>query len=279
VTAAATPPGDEATASAAEAKSTAALERSRAAFRSGDYLSAMSAVDEALGSTPDDVSLHEYRALVLFALGKYGEASGVLNPVLASGPGWGWETMVGFYNSSAEYEGQLRKLEGYVNGTEDNAAGHFLLGYHYLVCGNTAQSYAQFDRTATLLPADTIAVQLRDLTASSLPDGGQPGIEPASRPAPVPLEKLAGSWVSDRGANGKVLFTLTGSGDYTWAYRNGEQSTEMKGTYGLDDKGLLVLTSDDTQMVCEVALDGDQQMKFNLIGAPEGDPGLDFTKG
>ena len=59
---------------------------------------------------------------------------------------------------------------------------------------------------------------------------------------------------------------------------NGGNSTELKGTYGLNDKGLLVLTSDDSQMVSEVALPDDKQMKFVLIGAPDGDPGLDFTK-
>ncbi len=32
-------------------------------------------------------------------------------------------------------------------------------------------------------------------------------------------------------------------------------------------------------MVGEIALKDDKQMKFNLIGAPEGDPGLDFSKG
>ncbi len=37
---------------------------------------------------------------------------------------------------------------------------------------------------------------------------------------------------------------------------NGGKSTDLKGTYGLNDKGLLVLTSDDSQMVSEVTLQG-----------------------
>jgi hypothetical protein len=60
---------------------------------------------------------------------------------------------------------------------------------------------------------------------------------------------------------------------------NAGQSSEMKGTYGLNEKGLLVLTSDDTQMVCAVSLEGGSKLHFVLIGAPDGDPGLDFTKG
>ena len=179
VAAAANPPGDEEQVTIAETKSAEAVERSRSAFKQGDYVTAMSAVDEALGYTPGDVTLHEYRALVLFALGKYSDAAGVLNPVLASGPGWGWDTMIDFYNSSETYDEQLRKLEAYVKGKPDAADGHFLLGYHYMVCGHTEKSYEQFAKAAELQPADSISRQLRDLTKSSLPDGDD---EEATRP-------------------------------------------------------------------------------------------------
>jgi tetratricopeptide (TPR) repeat protein len=278
VVAAANPPGDEEVVKIAETKSAEAVERSRAAFKQGDYVTAMSAVDEALGFTPGDVTLHEYRAVVLFSLGRYADAAGVLNSVLASGPGWGWDTMVGFYDSSSTYGEQLRKLEAYVKGRPDGAEGHFLLGYHYMVFGQMEKAYEQFEKTVELQPADSIARQLRDLTKSSLPDDGDAETTPLERPAPVPAEKLVGTWVCDRGADGKVTFVMTEAGDYTWAYMNGGNSNELKGTYGLDDKGLLVLTSDDSQMVSEVTLQDDKQMKFVLIGAPDGDPGLDFTR-
>jgi len=65
----------------------------------------------------------------------------------------------------------------------------------------------------------------------------------------------------------------------TWTFINGTNANELQGTYGLNDKGLLVLTSDDSQMVSEINLTTDSQMKFVLLGAPDGDPGLDFTKG
>ena len=54
---------------------------------------------------------------------------------------------------------------------------------------------------------------------------------------------------------------------------------EIKGSYGLNDQGLLVLTTDDTQMVSSVSLAKDSELKFVLGSAPDGDPGLDFTKG
>jgi tetratricopeptide (TPR) repeat protein len=278
VAAAANPPGDEGAVEIAEAKSAEAVERSRTAFKRSDYVTAMSAVDEALGYTPGDVTLHEYRALVLFALGKYADAAGVLNPVLASGPGWGWSTMVDFYDSSTTYDEQLRKLEAYVKGDPDGAPGHFLLGYHYMVCGHTEQSYEQFAKTVELQPADSIARQLRDLTKSSLPDGSDADAPPPVRPDPVPPEKLVGTWVSDRGADGKVTFTMAEDGNYTWNYMNGDQKSELKGTYELNEQGLLVLNSDDAQMISEVALKDDKDMHFTLVGAPDGDPGLEFVK-
>ncbi len=278
VAAAAHPPGDEEAVKIAETKSAEAVERSRSAFKQGDYVTAMSAVDEALGHTPGDVTLHEYRALVFFALGKYSDAAGVLNPVLASGPGWGWDTMIGFYNSSETYDGQLRKLETYVKGTPDAADGHFLLGYHYMVCGHTEKAYEQFAKASELQPADSISRQLRDLTKSSIPDSADENTEPPAQPDPVPPEKLIGTWVSDRGEDGKVTFTMTDDGNYTWNYMNGGKSSELKGTYALNDLGLLVLSSDDSQMISEIAIKDDKQMHFTLVGAPDGDPGLDFVK-
>ena len=278
VSAAKAPPGDDKTVDTAETKSGEIMERSRTAFKKGDFVTAMSSVDEALSYTPGDVTLHEYRALVLFALGKFADAAGVLNPVLASGPGWGWETMVGFYDSSSTYTAQLRKLEDYTKGKPAAAEGHFLLGYHYMVSDHMDQAYAEFETTAKLQPADSIARQLRDLTKSSLPGDADEETAPVVRPAPVPGEKLVGKWVCDRGADGKVTFTMTADGNYTWGYMNGDKSTDLKGTYGLNDKGLLVLTSEDSQMVSEVTLASDTAMKFVLVGAPDGDPGLEFKK-
>ena len=279
VAAAANPPGDENSTKLAETKSTEALDRSRVAFRKGDYFTASKAVDEALAFTPSDVTLHEYRALVFFALGKYADATGVLNPVLASGPGWSWDTMIGIYGASSTYEDQLRKLEAHVKSSPDKADGHFLLGYHYMVCGHMEKSLTEFEATVRLQPADSIARQLRDLTKNSIPDGGDADITPEVAPPPVPLEKLVGTWVSNRGKDGKVTFIMKESGDYTWSFMNAEKSSELKGTYGLNDKGLLILTSDDSQMVSAITLDGDRKLNFVLIGAPDGDPGLDFTKG
>lgn len=279
VTAAAAPPEDEDSTKIAETKSADAVDQSRDSFKQGDYLAALKSCDEAIAYTPGDVTLHEYRSLVLFALGRYSDAAGVVNPVLASGPGWSWDTMVGFYDSSSTYDAQLRKLEAYMKGRPDGADGHFLLGYHYMVGGHMEQAYAQFERTTKLQPADSIAVQLRNLTKSSLPDDGDDDTAEPTPPPPVPTDKLVGNWVADPSSGGKITFKMEENGSFVWSFVNGDKSSELKGTYGLNDKGLLVLTTDDSQMVSVVSLPKDDQLQFTLVGSPDGDPGLDFKKG
>ncbi len=276
VAAAANPPGDETAAATAEEKSAAAFETSRAAFKNGDYPAALKFADEALAHTPDDISLHEYRALVFFALGKYADAAGVLNAVLASGPGWGWDTMIGFYNGSSAYNDQLKKLEDYARNS-GKADSRFLLGYHYMICGHLEDAHGQFAKAAELEPADSISRQLSELTADSIPDGGETDAEPPARPDLVPLEKLTGTWSADN-AGGKITFDVKESGDFTWTFAGGGETSEVKGTYGLDDKGLLVLTTGDSQMISAIELDGNGALHFVLVGAPDGEPGIAFTK-
>ena len=278
------PPGDEAAQASAEEKSSAALEASRTAFKRADYLAAMKSVDEAIGHVPGDPAIHEYRALVLFALGKYGEAAGVLNPVLASGPGWDWTTMTGLYGSQTTYTDQLRKLEDYARAMPTDAATRFLLGYHYLVCAHLDQAFEQFDQAARLQPADTIAAQLRDLCKSSMSTGTEEAAAPpveaetAPAPPPVPADKLVGVWVSDRGESGKVTLNLAADGKFLWSFTKGDQKNDLTGDFSIDQRGLLVLASEDSQMVGEIKLPADTKLNFILAGGPQGDPGLNFDK-
>src|SRR5262245_16518479 len=56
------------------------------AFHAGDFARALSLNDLALKPHPNDPVLHEFRALCLFALGRYDEAAAVLYVVLTAGP-------------------------------------------------------------------------------------------------------------------------------------------------------------------------------------------------
>ena len=138
----------------------AKFDSARAAFGTGDYAGALQLTDEALKVLPNDATLHEFRALVLFAVGKYDLAAGPLYAVLSVGPGWDWTTMVGLYPNIDVYTGQLRKLEAFVTANPSSTAGRFVLAYHYLTQGNTDAAVAQFKQVVALAPQDTLSAQL-----------------------------------------------------------------------------------------------------------------------
>lgn len=284
-------PEPEEVALTSEEKSSAAVEKARDAFANGDYLAALKSTDEAISYAPGDSALHEFRALCLFALARYGDAAGVLNPVLASGPGWDWATMAEFYPDGEVYTAQLRKLESYVESKPESADSHFLLGYHYMVAGFIDEAHAMFETVTELQPADTVAAQLRNLAESSTPNAegelededpesltGTP--EPAPEGAvvePIDPADLEGSWKA-AAANGKAItLALDPAGTFTWNYEGAEDGKVLAGDWSIDDDGRLVLAADDVQMVADVSLDGDK-MQFVLAGSPVGDPGLDFGR-
>ena len=86
----------------------AQFDAAREAFQAGDYAGALQQTDAALKVLPNDATLHEFRAVVLFAVGQYDQAAGPLYAVLSVGPGWDWTTMIGLYPSADVYTRQLR---------------------------------------------------------------------------------------------------------------------------------------------------------------------------
>lgn len=267
------------------AKSESYVVDSQAAFKACDYLRALELADKAVAAAPGDGALHEYRALVLFALGKYAEAAGVLNPVLAGGPGWNWATMISLYDSQQPYNSQLQSLERYSKAMPQAADAHFLLGYHYMVGTRLALAHAEFAEAARLQPADSVSAQLRDLTGASSVKGAVDKTDAPKEPAavapppdPVPLEKLPGKWVAERGDKGTVTLVFKHDGKFLWIYDNGDKSTEFSGSYKINDSGMLVLEAEQSQMVASVELPQESQLKFILAGGPPGDPGLTFAR-
>ena len=281
-------PKEEAAALTASEKSSAAIERARAEFKNGDYLASLKSTDESISFAPGDSALHEFRALNLFALGRYGDAAGVLNPLLASGPGWDWATMSDFYPSSDTYAAQLRKLEAYVEGSPNSADAHFVLGYHYLVAGFIEESYAMFDRVVTLQPADSVAVQLRNLAESSSSSATGDPVDPATAAAAPPTDPnvvvepidptdIEGGWKAPAADGKSITLTLGADGNFTWNYDGAADGKVLSGEWSIDEQGQLVLASSDVQMVADVSLDG-TTLRFVLAGSPVGDPGLSFQR-
>lgn len=268
-------------------KSESLIGESQTAFKQRNYLVALELADKAIAQSPGDGALHEYRALVLFALGKYGEAAGVLNPVLASGPGWDWSTMIALYDAQQTYTDQLQNLEAYTEQKPESADSHFLLGYHYMVCGHLDLATPQFDEAVRLMPKDSVSKELAELTRNTEKTDEEGNPKPAETteteaeapaPEPVPLEKLTGTWVSNRDAGSSITLTFKDDGKFTWSYMKDGKATEFGGEYSMNDDGLLVLDSSESQMVANVQLPQETELKFVLAGGPPEDPGLDFKK-
>ena len=89
----------------------ATFDTAREAFKRGDYARALELVDQALKEMPDDPTLHEFRALTLFALTRCDEAAAALYAVLSVQPGWDWTTLISLYGDPARYTQQLRAFE------------------------------------------------------------------------------------------------------------------------------------------------------------------------
>ena len=280
VAAAEFPPGDEAAELAASEKAQKAMDNALEAFQRGDYPTALTSVDEAIATVPGDPVQHEFRALVFFAMGRYNDAAGVLNPILASGPGWDWTTMTGLFKSQDDYIALLRKLEEHHKANPDSAAANFLLGYHYLVLGHVEEAHDLFAHAAKLEPTDTVSAGLRDLLRETINAKSEEDIktEDAPPPAPVDPDMLVGTWISKVEDDGTITLVMTKEGEFTWTFDKTGKSGELNGEFGIYDSNLLVLMAEDAQMVGEVTFADDTKLRFVLAGGPPGDPGLTFDR-
>ncbi len=143
----------------------------RSAFKQSDYEEALKRVDEAIGLLPSDATLHEFRALVLFAKGEFQQAAAAIYAVLAVGPGWSWETVAGLYTDTSTYTSQLRTLEGYVRANPTDAAAMFLLAYHYITMGHLTEAVTMLERVSMKLPDDQLTDQLLAALRHDAPSG------------------------------------------------------------------------------------------------------------
>jgi tetratricopeptide (TPR) repeat protein len=174
--AASSSPGSSDEGAASTDKETVAAARrrdqARRAFQKGDYVEAQRECERAIRLLPGDANLHEFRALCQFARGQSTDAAGTLYEVLAAGPGWDWSTLSSFYTSPQTYTTQLRALERYVRESPKDAAGRFVLAYHYLALGERDAAARQLREVIKLQPRDQVSPGILE------------ALEKARRPAP-----------------------------------------------------------------------------------------------
>jgi tetratricopeptide (TPR) repeat protein len=257
----------------------AKFDAARAAFRSGDYACALRLTDEAIKVLPNDAMLHEFRALVLFAAGKYDLAAGPLYAVLSVGPGWDWTTMVNLYPGVDVYTAQLRKLEAFVSANLNSTSGRFVLAYHYLTQGHTDSAVDQLKQVVALAPQDTLSAQL--VRQFSKP-GTEPA-EPTAAPAPAATEvavkpgKLPGHWTARPTNDTIIQLDLTDDGSFTWAVDSKGKVQRLTGKWSLaDDMLTLAQSGQGGALVGRVTWQADDKWGFRVIGTGAEDPGLAF---
>ena len=252
-----------------------AFEKAQSAFKDGNYKLALSSVDEALKELPRDAVVNEFRALVLFALGDYKHSAETVYAVLSVGPGWDWTTLSGLYGNVSDYTKQLRALETYVDKNTSDAAGHFVLGYHYLTCNHKDSAIKQFQQVVKLNPKDTVSASLlTTLGVTAAPKTSSS--PPAKKPPTIPIDSLAGNWKATRGSASFEL-NLTKDKNFTWTYSEGKRKTTVKGVFAIDGDTIAMEPDAGGVMLAALKLQQAGELSFKMAG-DEKDPGLVFKK-
>lgn len=254
------------------------FDRSMQEFYEGKYDNALASVNNALKEIPNDTAIHEFRALVLFALGDYNESAATLYPVLSVGPGWDWTTMSSLYPSVDVYTTQLRALEQYRDSRPTETAPRFVLAYHYLTAGHEDAAAEQYEKVVSLNPQDDLS---RNLLLSLNPEADVPKpdvVEPPKPTQQVTSTELVGTWTAKRAGDSFVM-TLKENGDFTWTYQpssGGESSVD--GVWAVDEEGILALDmGEEDVMVAQVILN-QGQLDFYMLGDTQGAEPLKFTQ-
>lgn len=283
------------------------FDQARNDFMAGSYQAALDGVNKAIAQLPNDAVLHEFRAITLFALGKYPDAAATLYPVLSIQPGMDWTSMSSLYPSMANFETQLRALEADRDQNPTNASDLFLLGYLYSSMGYKEQAAEQYTKLIAVQPQDTLskgllkAIQEADKAPpeTNVADGSTPppadaNAQPAdantpqptaeNKPAapknPVPATMLAGTFTAKPDESRSIGLTFEAESKFIWSFTqpNGPKNT-FKGTYTYAD-GILTLVSNQNgqAMVGRLEKQADDQFQFQLVGSGQEDPGLVFKK-
>jgi tetratricopeptide (TPR) repeat protein len=267
------------------------FDAARAAFRDGNYPASLANVDAAIAKVPTDSVLHEFRALVLFAMQDYKQAAAVIHSLLAVGPGWDWTTMSSLYDDPALYTQQLRALEDYTLANPKKAESHFLLAYHYTICNHSEAAAAQLQQVVKLVPGDRLAGELLKMIQGPAkqdpagpPDASvavtpMPPAENESQPDPIDKDLLPGNWKASRPDGSKFALKLTDDGKFTWKFSPPKQKgEEFEGTYSIEGPVLILQRAEGGALAGTATFDGNDKFNFRMVGAPPEDKGLDFAK-
>ncbi|QDT64183.1 tetratricopeptide repeat protein [Calycomorphotria hydatis] len=249
------------------------FEVARQAFYLGDANRALDYINRAIALMPDDTSMHEFRALVLFSVGQYAEAAEVIHAVLAVAPGWDWTTMSGLYRDNDIYASQLRQLEQFVRFNPRRADARFLLAYHYITTGYPEQAEQQLRSSLILNPKDQLTSDLLALLREDNAKNEQGFSFGNSQLQP---ESLRGDWRAQR-PDGSIELELY-DGKFEWDYDIATQDQKFRGKYVQTGNLMLLASEDGSQMIGEVHQQDNNHFTFRLLGSNTSSPGLQFVR-
>jgi tetratricopeptide (TPR) repeat protein len=274
----------------------------RDAFKSGDYGRALSLTDEVLKTTPDVPVIHEFRALSLFALGRFDEAASVVYAVLSAGPGWNWETLVGLYPDVETYTNQQRALEAVVKAKTGDPATHFLLAYHYMVQDHKAAAAAQFQEVLKLAPDDALAASFVKVlnkaqevaaapaeaappaattapaaTAAASPPPADGAAEAEADHPPPPPANLLGKWTAKPSADLTITLNLEKDGVFSWEVDSKGDKQTLTGMAGYKDDTLGLFQEQGPPLAGKVSEVGPDSFTFGPADGSKG-PSLTFKR-
>ncbi len=253
------------------------FDSARAAFKNGDYQSALQLADQALAKLPNDPVLHEFRAQTLIALNQYEAAAASLYAVLSIGPAWDWTTLVGLYPSVDVYTAQLRALEAYTKDHADSAPAHFVLGSQYMTEGFTDAALDQFKKVAALQPKDQLTPKLiRQFTKTS--DTTTPAEPTPASVTVIDVNKLTGTWTAKPSPDTTISLTIKGDHKFVWKVTDKGAPREFEGESSLANDVLTLTQSGGATLVGRVSLQGDNQFNFKAVGDGPQDAGLSFER-
>ncbi len=272
----------------AEERSIRLFADARMEFKRRRFDRALELSEQAIPLNPDDVILHEFYALCLFALAQYDDAAIVLNSLLAVSSGMDLETLEELYDSPDTYRLQRQMLEDHVQGDSGDVSARFVLAYHLIVAGEVEEASRWLREVVRIEPEDRVAKQLlADLELSdpkadvALPSIKTPLILGKPDEASVTDERstdLAGRWLATQGEV-TIELELAKEGTFVWKRSEiGQPERIIEGAMTLAGDVLVLEGGTAGTFVGKVEPSTDDQFRFQLLNSNASDQGLIFAR-
>ncbi|HEY2838716.1 MAG TPA: hypothetical protein VGJ26_06195 [Pirellulales bacterium] len=155
----------------------------RQSIHEADYQAALLNLEPVLKVSPANGEAWMAESQALFGLGRYPEAATALHFSMRNLPREAWGEPVRnfsrYFRSSEEYTARLRALEAYVRANPAEAAGRYLLGYHYGYLGHATEAKRELEIAIKLVAAANAGNLVAPPAAAPSPAAQEPGPAPA----------------------------------------------------------------------------------------------------